>query len=181
MTLERRTPLRAKPRSKGNRAERAVVDILRTWGWKDAKRNWQSGGQGGGDIIEGPADVHLEVKHHERCTIWDWIAQAEGEARPTDIPVVVLRDNKHSWWCVLPADEWDALWQLLLPRGRMRLERYSERCLLWKWIDEAEEKAPVIASDALPSVRFSRNGGPVYEAVPFGDLLVALKVRERAL
>ena len=60
MALTRRTPLRAQPRSKGNRAERAVVDILRTWGWKYAKRKWMSGGQGGGYIIGGTADVNLE-------------------------------------------------------------------------------------------------------------------------
>jgi len=158
-----------------------VVDILRGCGWRDAKRNWQSGGQGGGDIIEGPADVHFEVKWHERCDIWSWIRQAEGEARPTDIPVVVLRDNAHPWWCVMPADEWEALWRLLLPRGRMRLERDLERCRLWAWIDEATDGASVIARDALPSVRFSRGDGLRYEAVPFGDFLAALKVRERGL
>lgn len=107
--LVRRKPLRAQPRSKGNRAERAVVDMLRERGWTHARRNFQSGGQGGGDIIGGPTDVHLEVKCRERCAIWEWIAQAEGEARPTDMPVVVFRRNRSGWYACLSLDELLAL------------------------------------------------------------------------
>ena len=112
MTLQRRTPLRAKPRSKGNRAEREIIDILHARGWTGAYRNFQSGGQGGGDVIGGPVGVHIEVKHQERCTIWEWIAQAEGDARPTDIPAVVFRRNRCGWYACVPLDELLALLQL---------------------------------------------------------------------
>jgi hypothetical protein len=88
MTLQRRTPFRAQPRAKGNRGELAVRNLIRDHGWPATKRNWQSGGQGGGDLVDGPADVHWEVKWCERCELRDWLRQAEGEARPTDIPVV---------------------------------------------------------------------------------------------
>lgn len=103
--LIRRTPLRAKPRSKGNRAEREIIDLLRAHGWTGARRNFQSGGQGGGDVIGGPADCNLEVKHHERCSIWEWIAQSEGDARPTDIPLVLFRRNRSTWYACLPLEE----------------------------------------------------------------------------
>jgi hypothetical protein len=109
MALERRTPLRAQSRSKGNRAEREIIDLLRSFGWKGARRNFQSGGQGGGDVIGGPEGVHVEVKHRERCSIWDWIAQAQAEARPTDIPVVFFRRNRSQWYAAVPADELLAL------------------------------------------------------------------------
>lgn len=109
MSLERRKPLRAQPRSKGNRAEREIIDMLRAMGWKGARRNFQSGGQGGGDIIGGPADVHIEVKHRERCAIWEWIFQAESEARPTDVPAVIFRRNRSGWYAAIPADEYFAL------------------------------------------------------------------------
>ena len=110
--LIRRTPLRAKPRSKGNRAEREVIDMLKARGWTGAYRNFQSGGQGGGDVIGGPVGVHIEVKHRERASIWEWIAQAEAEARPTDIPLVLFRRNRCGWYAVLEADELLALLQL---------------------------------------------------------------------
>ena len=91
MALERRKPLRAQPRSKGNRAEREIIDMFHALGWTSARRNFQSGGQGGGDVIGGPADVHVEVKHRERCSIWEWITQAQTEARPTDCPASTAR------------------------------------------------------------------------------------------
>lgn len=112
--LERRTPLRAQPRSKGNRAEREIIDIFRKFGWH-ARRNWQSGGQGGGDILGGPTDVHVEVKHRERCAIWEWLAQAEADARPTDMPVVVFRRNHSKWYATVPLDELLALLRLREP------------------------------------------------------------------
>lgn len=112
MALERRRPLRAQPRSKGNRAEREVIDLLRALGWKEARRNWMSGGAGGGDVIGGPTDVHIEIKHRERCSIWEWIAQAEAEARPTDTPAVFFRRNRSAWYVAVPADEYLALLRL---------------------------------------------------------------------
>ena len=112
MALERRKPLRAQPRSKGNRFEREIIDLLRAFGWKAARRNWQSGGQGGGDVIGGPADVHIECKHRERAAIWEWIAQAEAEARPTDCPAVFFRRNRSQTWVAVPADEYLALLRL---------------------------------------------------------------------
>jgi hypothetical protein len=112
MTLERRKPLRAQPRGKGNGGEREVIDMLHARGWTSARRNFQSGGQGGGDIIEGPPDVHLEVKRRERCAIWEWIEQADAECRPTDIPVVVFRRNRSQWYAAIPADELFALLKL---------------------------------------------------------------------
>ncbi len=105
MALERRTPLRALPKAKGNRSEREIVDILRALGWHEARRNFGSGSQGGGDITGGPADVHLEVKHCERAEIWKWLAQAEGDARPTDMPTVIFRRNRSNWYMVAPLDE----------------------------------------------------------------------------
>lgn len=103
--LQRKTPLRAKPRGKGNRAEREIVNQLHAHGWTTARRNWQSGGQGGGDIIGGPESVHIEVKHRERAAIWEWIAQAEAECRPTDVPAVIFRRNHSGWYAAIPADE----------------------------------------------------------------------------
>lgn len=109
MALERRKPLRAQPRSKGNRAEREIIDMCHEHGWTSAYRNFQSGGQGGGDILRGPRDVHLEVKHRERCAIWEWIAQAEGERRPTDMAAVIFRRNRSQWYAAIPAEELFAL------------------------------------------------------------------------
>lgn len=110
--LERRTPLRAKPRSKGNRAEAEIVQILREHGWQHARRNFGSGSQGGSDIVNGPSDVALEIKRCERTQIWDWLAQVQAAARPTEVPVVVFRRNHSDWHACVPLDEYLALLRL---------------------------------------------------------------------
>ncbi len=103
--LKRHKPLKAKPRSKGNRGELAVREILRDRGYTSTRRNFQSGGQGGGDLIEGIPGVHLEVKHQERLAIWDYIEQAKADARPTDIPAVVFRSNRRDWHVAIPFED----------------------------------------------------------------------------
>lgn len=112
MTLPRRTPLRAKPRSKGNRAELEIITLLKSFGWLGARRNWQSGGQGGGDVVGGPNDVSIEVKHHESLRMWEWLAQCEQAAKPTDIPLLCFRRNRSQWYAVVPLHELLALLKL---------------------------------------------------------------------
>ncbi len=103
--LKRNKPLKAKPRSKGNRAELEVREILRDHGYTSARRNFQSGGQGGGDLIEAIEGVHLEIKHREKTAIWEWLAQAEGDARPTDTPAVIFRRNRSGWYACIPFED----------------------------------------------------------------------------
>ena len=103
--LERKTPLRAKPRSKGSRAEREIIDILKAYGWPAAYRNFMSGGYGGADILNGPAGCSIEVKHQERCSIWAWLEQCEQAAKPTDIPLVAFRRNRSRWYACVPLEE----------------------------------------------------------------------------
>jgi len=175
LTIARRTPLRAKPRAKGNRGELAVRNMMRDHGWSSAQRNWQSGGQGGGDIINGPADVHVEVKWCETAEPWAWLRQAESEARPTDIPVVVCRCNATPWFGILPRDEWDALLELAPKATYTVVVEPGRRLSLWKHIAYAVELA---YGWSLPTLRFSRAGSVEYEAVPFGELLALLRLRE---
>jgi hypothetical protein len=104
MALQR-TALRAKPRAKGNRGELEVINLLKKWGWTTARRNWQSGGQGGGDIVEGIPDVSIEVKRAEACRIWDWLAQCHAAAKPTDMPLLAFRRNNSQWYAAVPLED----------------------------------------------------------------------------
>lgn len=180
MTLTRRKPLRAQPRSKGNRAERAVIDLLRAYGWTHARRNLQSGGQGGGDWVEGPADVSGEIKHCERADIWKWIRQCEAAARPTEIPLVVCRCNGMDWWAVLPRDEWHALEELDSDPPQVTTSiSVGEGARLSFWSDLSH--ALRIAVDGRPRLYFTRKGSGHYAAVPFIEVLEYLRLREFGL
>jgi hypothetical protein len=168
-----RKQLRAQPRAKGNRAEREVIDILRARGYA-ARRNFQSGGQGGGDILGGPEGFHLEVKHRERCSIWEWIAQAEAERSPTQTPLVIHRVNGRNFHAVLPRIDLTSLMVFAGARHSYRVVRESGRVKLWEWIAVAEAEAPVVALSAIPIVDFARPGADSagwYSDLPFDTLL----------
>lgn len=110
--MERRKRLVTKPKGKGNGGELEVIQILQAHGWPHARRNFASGGQGGADIINGPADTSFEVKRCERAEIWKWLAQAEAAARPTEVPVVAFRRNFSDWKVCIPLDEYVSLLRL---------------------------------------------------------------------
>lgn len=104
-SLQRKTRLSPKPRSKGARGELAVITMLRERGWMSARRNWMSGGMGGADIVEGIPGVSIEVKWQETTQIWAWWAQCKAAAKPTDMPLLAFKRNQSEWLACVPLDE----------------------------------------------------------------------------
>lgn len=106
-TLARRTPLGRKPKSRGNRGEREIVDILKAHGYP-AYRNFGSGGYGGGDVL-GLDGYSVEVKYQERLNIWSALAQSKAAASATQTPLVCFRRNHSAWYAALELSELLAL------------------------------------------------------------------------
>jgi hypothetical protein len=101
-------------RRKGADGELEVCAILRVSGWPDARRTADGRSQAGrGDIADGPAGVHWEVRRRERAEIWQWLADAEKGSGTGSFPVVAFRRSRSGWWAALPLDE-------LLPLLRAR-------------------------------------------------------------
>ncbi len=92
-----------KPKSRGNRAELEIVNILKAHGYP-AYRNFASGGYGGSDVIGIPG-VSIEVKMVEKLNIWAAIAQCKDAASPSDIPCVAFRRNNHEWMAAIPFED----------------------------------------------------------------------------
>lgn len=100
-------------RNKGAAAEREIVHILRDAGWKDAERTHDGRAQRTrGDIRNGPAGVHLEVKRQEKLNVPKALRQVEADANPLDLPVLVHRPSRQEWCATLPLDELLALLKL---------------------------------------------------------------------
>ncbi len=100
-------------RRKGATGELEVVALLRDHGWADARRTSDGRGQHArGDITNGPAGVHFEVKRQERLAVPAALRQAEADAAPHDVPVVVHRPSRSPWMATLPLDELLALLRL---------------------------------------------------------------------
>jgi len=99
-------------RRRGARGEQEVVELLKAHGWTQARRNFGSGSQGGGDITGVPG-VCIEVKLQEALNIWKALEQVHRAAQPTELPVVAFRRNNVGWYAAVPLDEFLALLKLL--------------------------------------------------------------------
>jgi len=103
----------ARERRKGAAGELEVIHLLRDHGWRDARRTSDGRGQQTrGDVTNGPAGIHLEIKRQERLNVPAALRQAEADAHPHDVPVVVHRPARMQWMATLPADELFALLRL---------------------------------------------------------------------
>lgn len=105
-------------RSKGKRGELECARILREYGFKNARRGQQYAGvNGDADIVDALPGVHIEVKRREKFAGYEWIAQAERDARPGEIRTVWWRKNNCPWLVFLPVDDFIRLYS----------EAYEER------------------------------------------------------
>ncbi len=109
--LARRTSLARKPKAKGNRYELRIRERLREAGWGSSKRNLQSGGQGGGDVIEAIPGYSIECKNVESLNIWKALEQSEAAGSPTDTPIVIFKRNGTRDYVALPLDDFIPLVQ----------------------------------------------------------------------
>lgn len=94
-------------REKGKRGEREAAELLRKAGFKGARRTQQYCGRdadGTASDVIGIPGYHIEVKRTEQARLYDWMAQAERDRRPEEIPVILHRQNGKSWVAILPAE-----------------------------------------------------------------------------
>lgn len=83
----------------------------------NARRGQQYSGASGDPDVIGLPGVHIEVKRREKFAGYDWIAQAERDARPGEIRTVWWRKNNSPWLVFLPVDDFIRLYS----------EAYEER------------------------------------------------------
>lgn len=95
-------------KQKGKRAELEVVKILRDHGYADARRTAQyCGNTGDAADVEGVPGFHLEVKHQEQMRLYEWMAQAIRDSKPTGmLPVVIHRKNNQRWLATMDLELW---------------------------------------------------------------------------
>jgi hypothetical protein len=103
----------ATERRKGAVGEREVVQLLHDHGWRDARRTSDGlGQQTRGDITNGPAGIHVEIKRQERLNVPAALRQAHDDANALDVPVVIHRPSRSPWMATLPLDDLLELLQL---------------------------------------------------------------------
>lgn len=99
-------------KNKGKRGELEVAKLLKSLGYEGARRTAQyCGNTGEASDVVGADGLHLEVKRAENLRMMDWIQQAERDARPEELPVVVFRQSKEPWRVVLNAERFFAIYK----------------------------------------------------------------------
>lgn len=101
-------------RDKGARFERALASKLREYGY-NARRTAQYCGKSGdaSDVIGLPG-LHIEAKHAERMTLYDWMAQAKRDAEASgkgNLPAVFHKKNNAEILVTLQLDSFMQLYK----------------------------------------------------------------------
>jgi len=89
-------------RQKGKRGEReAAAQIAHHWGAVGARRTVQFCGRAGDADLTGVPGIHVECKRYSRIAALDFLEQAELDATPGAVPVVVMREDCATEWTVM--------------------------------------------------------------------------------
>jgi hypothetical protein len=89
-----------KSRQKGKRGEREAAKAINALLGCNAKRGQQRSGVEVADIVDGIPCTHLECKLYRKIGAIRFLEQAERDAKASDVPVVIMREDNGSW-CVM--------------------------------------------------------------------------------
>ena len=92
-------------RAKGKRFELSLARIFREYGY-DCRRGQQYCGAGGDADVVGLPGIHIEAKHQEKMCLYDWMAQAKGDAKAGRLPTVFHKKNNADVLVTMRLEDW---------------------------------------------------------------------------
>ena len=97
-------------RQKGARFERALAAALRDYGYECRRGQQYCGTNGDADVIGLPG-IHIEAKHQERMSLYDWMEQAKRDARHDELPAVFHKKNNAEILVSMELADWIKLYR----------------------------------------------------------------------
>lgn len=101
-------------KAKGARYERELASKFREQGY-DARRTAQyCGNTGDASDVVGLPGIHVEAKHQEKMSLYEWIAQAVRDAEAGgkgNLPAVFHRKNNAETLVTMRLDDWFRLYR----------------------------------------------------------------------
>lgn len=79
-------------KQKGARFERQLASKLKEYGY-DCRRGQQYCGANGDADVVGLPGIHIEAKHQEKMSLYNWMSQAKADAREGEMPAVFHKKN----------------------------------------------------------------------------------------
>ena len=102
-------------RDKGKRFERALASRFREYGFTDARRTAQyCGSTGDASDVVGLPGIHVEAKHVEKMSLYDWMAQAKRDAAAGGkgaLPAVFHKKNNAEILVTMEIGDWFNLYR----------------------------------------------------------------------
>ena len=97
-------------RQKGSRFERTLAAALRDYGYECRRGQQYCGTNGDADVIGLPG-IHIEAKHQERMSLYDWMEQAKRDARQDELPAVFHKKNNAEILVSMELADWIKLYR----------------------------------------------------------------------
>jgi len=92
-------------REKGKRVERSAAAAWERITGNPARRSVQyCGAEGHGDLIATDG-IHIEVKGRKHIAVLRFWEQAKDDARPGDIPIVLMKEDRGDFYVLLRVDD----------------------------------------------------------------------------
>lgn len=99
-------------RDKGARFERTVAGLFKDYGYNTFRTAQYEGKSGDCADVEGAPGIHIECKHCERMTLYDWVAQAVRDSQKKgNKPVVIHKANNKDILVTMRFDDWIDLYR----------------------------------------------------------------------
>ena len=97
-------------RQKGARFERTLAAALRDYGYECRRGQQYCGANGDADVIGLPG-IHIEAKHQERMSLYDWMEQAKRDAKSGELPAVFHKKNNAEILVSMELADWIKLYR----------------------------------------------------------------------
>ena len=98
-------------REKGARFERQVASMFREYGYESHRTAQFCGKTGQAADVEGVPGIHIECKHCERMSLYDWIDQAVRDTKDDSKPVVIHKANNKPVLVTMRFEDWIDLYR----------------------------------------------------------------------
>lgn len=116
-------------REKGKRFELCVANLFKDWGYEAHRTAQYRGNTGQAGDVEGVPGIHIEAKHQERMSLYDWMEQSENDARAEgkgNLPVVIHKANNKPVLVTMTFESWIQLYNEYHAGKEIKDEKASE-------------------------------------------------------
>ena len=98
-------------KQKGARFERQLASKFREHGYEARRTAQYCGNTGDASDVVGLPGIHIEAKHQERMSLYDWMEQAKRDARQGELPAVFHKKNNAEILVSMELADWIKLYR----------------------------------------------------------------------